>query len=114
MYVELTGPGERVAWARIGRVKFSKSRRTAYYDGRELRGEGRAWYRDDESGDRFWIQHARAGGSDREGKDKPVSVPIASAGDVRQEYWSAVGAGSVARARGRHPRLLARHCKPAA
>jgi hypothetical protein len=90
MYVELTGPGGRVAWARIGRVKFSKTGRTAYYDGRELRGEGRAWYRDDESGDRFWIQHARADGSDRGGKDKRGSVPIAIDEDVRQEYWSAV------------------------
>ena len=67
MYVELTGPGERVVWARIGRVKFSKTGRTAYYDGRELRGEGRAWYREHESGERFWIQHARADGSDRGG-----------------------------------------------
>ena len=53
-------PGERVVWARIGRMRFSKTGRTAYYEGREPGGEGRAWYRDDESGDRFWIQHAHA------------------------------------------------------
>ena len=90
MYIELTGAGERLVWARIGRVAFSKTGRTAYFDGRELRGEGRAWYRDGESGERFWIQRARADGRDRGGKDKRGSVPIAVDDDVRQEYWSAV------------------------
>jgi len=88
VYVELTGPGERVALARIGRVEFSRSRRAAYFDGRELRGEGRAWYRDDETGDRLWIQHARADGSDRGGKDNGGSVAIAIDEDVQQEYSS--------------------------
>jgi hypothetical protein len=88
MYVELAGPGGRIQWARIGRVAFSKTGRTAYYDGRELRGEGRAWYRDDESGDRFWIQRARADGSDRRGKNRRGSVPVAIDEDVGREYWS--------------------------
>jgi hypothetical protein len=87
MYIELTGPGHRTEWARIGRVTFSKTGKTIYYDGRCLLGMGRAWYRDEQSGDRFWIQRARPDGMDRFGKHKRGSLPIAIDEDVRQEYW---------------------------
>jgi hypothetical protein len=90
MFVELTCAGGRVAWFRIARVTFSKTMRTACYAGRELRGEGRGRYRDDESGDHFWIQRARVDGRDRGGKDRGSSIPVAIDDDVRQEYWSEI------------------------
>jgi hypothetical protein len=91
MYIELTG-GERrrTEWAHIGRVSFSKTGKTIYYDGRRLNGMGRGWYRDEESGETFWAHCARADGRDRGGKAKLGSFPVAIDEDVRKEYWNDV------------------------
>jgi hypothetical protein len=51
MYVARQDPEGETHWARIGRVTFSKSGRTLYYAGRELRGMGRPWYVDTETGE---------------------------------------------------------------
>jgi hypothetical protein len=87
MYIELTGEGRRTAWARIGRISFSKSGRTIFYDGRSLRSMGRGWYRDEDSGQTFWAQRARADGKDRGGKNKVGSLPVNIDEDVRADYW---------------------------
>lgn len=88
MYIEKTRPGAGTEWARIGRVSFSKTGKTLHYGGLTLAGEGRAWYRDTETGDTYWIQRARGDGRDRGGKHKRGSFPVEIDEDVRQEYWN--------------------------
>lgn len=87
MYIEdksngLNGP------ARIGRVTFSKSGRSLYYDGRtfqSLDGQGfKANYFETETGDPYWISGPRKDGCDRlYGGTKPVAIDP----DVEEEYW---------------------------
>ena len=87
MYIEskaggLTGP------ARIGRVTFSKTGATIYYQGQSfqsLSGSGfRANYFDVETGDQYWISGPRRDGADRlYGERLPVDIDD----DVRVEYW---------------------------
>lgn len=90
MYIEckadgLTGP------ARIGRVRFSKSGRSIYYDGRmfqSLCGGGfKANYFDIESGDHYWISGPRRDGEDRLYVGR---VPVLIDEDVREEYWTSI------------------------
>ena len=91
MYVACIGPGGRIEWARIGRVRFSKTGRTLYYDGRELRDVGRPWCQDAETGEQFLVQPARADGLDRRGPECPAgSVPVDIDADVREEYWTTI------------------------
>lgn len=88
MYIEnkadgLSGP------ARIGRVFFSKTGRTLYYDGKafqSLKGSGglKSNYYDLKTGEEYWISGPRSDGADRlYGEAKPVEIDD----DVRQEYW---------------------------
>ncbi len=90
MYVEskaggLTGPG------RIGRVTFSKTGATLYYQGRSfqsLKGAGfKSNYFDVETGDHYWIS-----GPKRNGEDQlyATNVPVEIDEDVRDEYWSTI------------------------
>lgn len=72
---------------RIGRVTFSKTGRTVYYNGREFRslsGRGyKANFFDVESGDHYWIS-----GPHRDGRDSLYAgAVIAIDDDVREEYW---------------------------
>lgn len=87
MYIEdksggLTGP------ARIGRVTFSKTGATLYYQGRafrSLKGYGsKANYYDVETGDEFWISGPRRDGADAlyATHTRPIIDP-----DVHDEYW---------------------------
>ena len=78
-----SGPEERIEWARIGRVKFSKTGRTLYYDGRVLPG-GQPWYSDTETGESFWIHPAP-----RRFK-YPSSIPAEIDEDVRVEFWTTI------------------------
>lgn len=71
------GKDERIKWARIGRVEFSKTGRHLYYAGRVLRGHGRPWYSDTETQESFWIHPVR-----RRFK-YPSSVPAEIDEDVR-------------------------------
>jgi len=90
MYIEhkgdaLTGP------ARIGRVAFSKSGKSVYYDGRRfetLAGSGfKANYFDVETGDHYWISGCKRDGADRlYGERLPVDIDD----DVRVEYWTEI------------------------
>ena len=73
--------------ARIGRVTFSKTGKSLYYDGktfRSLKGHGfKANYYDVESGEHYWISGPRRDGSD--GLYGPSPTPIDD--DAREEYW---------------------------
>lgn len=90
MYIErkagnLSGP------ARIGRVSFSKTGRTLYYDGRafqSLKGQGfKANYLDIETGEEYWISGCKKDGSDRlYGERNPIEIDD----DVREEYWTEI------------------------
>jgi len=88
MYIEgkaesLNGP------ARIGRVTFSKSRRSLRYGGRtfqSLAGQGfKANYFDVETGDPYWISGPRKDGKDR--LYETSTAPVEIDDDVREEYW---------------------------
>lgn len=90
MYIERIDPGGRTQWARIGKVGFSKTGRTAYYQGRELRGEGQPWYYDTGTRARFVVPRARNDGLDRSEGRKRGSFPVDIDDDVREEYWAEV------------------------
>jgi hypothetical protein len=87
MYIEdksagLTGP------ARIGRVTFSKTGRTIYYQGRafrSLKGDGfKANFYEVSTGAHFWISGPHKDGADTlYGGAQPVAIDA----DVRDEYW---------------------------
>ena len=90
MYIEnksdgLTGP------ARIGRVTFSKTGRTLYYQGksfRSLKGKGfKANHYEIETGDQYWISGCKKDGGDRLYGER---VPVEIDEDVREEYWSEI------------------------
>jgi hypothetical protein len=85
--VDATG---RTFWARIARVGWSKTGRTAYYGERALRGEGQPWYRDVQTGEQFHIQHVRDDGLDRSEGHKRGGFPIEIDDDVREEYWTRI------------------------
>src|SRR5580704_767872 len=90
MYIEsksggLNGP------ARIGRVTFSKTGRTIYYQGKtfkSLKGQGfKANYYEEESGGQYWISGPRRDGTDRlYGGSTPVHIDE----DIRDEYWTKI------------------------
>jgi hypothetical protein len=81
----LSGP------ARIGRVFFSKTDRTLYYNGKafqSLKGSGfKSNYYDLATGEKYWISGPRSDGADRlYGEAKPVEIDE----DVRQEYLAGI------------------------
>jgi hypothetical protein len=90
MYIEcksegLSGP------ARIGRVSFSKTGKSVYYQGKRfetLGGRGfKANYFEVETGEEYWISGCKRNGEDRlYGERKPVEIDE----DVRTEYWTEV------------------------
>lgn len=90
MYLEnksggLSGP------ARIGRVRFSKTGRTLYYGGLELKNLNGQGYKDNHvdvaTGDRYWVSGPRKDGADRlYGEGVPVHIDE----DVRVEYWTQI------------------------
>lgn len=88
MYIEqkvdgISGP------ARVGRVTFSKSRRSLYYKGRTfqtLAGSGfKANYFDVETGQQYWIS-----GCKKNGGDRLYSGVIEIDEDVAEEYWTSI------------------------
>lgn len=82
---QLTGP------ARVGRVTFSKTGRTIYYQGQEfasLRGSGfKANYYDVATGAEYWISGPKRDGSDRLYGER---IPVEIDDDVREEYWTEI------------------------
>jgi hypothetical protein len=90
MYIEckaqsLTGP------ARIGRVTFSRTGCTLYYNGKafqSLKGAGfKANYFDIATGEQYWISGCKRLGSNRLYGER---IPISIDEDVREEYWSLI------------------------
>ena len=90
MYIEYKGKG-LTGEARIGRVTFSKSGKSVYYNGKifqSLDGTGfKANYFDTDNGDHYWISGCKRDGTDRlYGERLPVFIDE----DVRVEYWSQI------------------------
>ena len=75
--------------ARIGRVTFSKTRKSIYYRGRRfesLRGQSfQANYADSETHAQYWIS-----GCKKRGGDRLYSGTIEIDEDVREEYWTRI------------------------
>lgn len=90
MYIEYKGGG-LTGPARIGRVRFSKTGRTIYYQGkafRSLKGGGfKSNYFDVETGEHYWISGPKRNGQD--GLYATGMQPEIDA-DVTQEYWSEI------------------------
>ena len=86
MYIEYKGDGI-VGDARIGRVTFSKTGQSLYYDGKTLakRGDFKSNYYDVDSGDSYWIS-----GCKKDGTDALYSNKIEIDDDVWEEYWSEI------------------------
>ena len=89
MYIEqkvgLTGA------ARIGRVTFSKSGQTIYYQSHSFqklkRKEFKSNYFDVATSEEYWISGCRKDGEDRLYSER-VSVEIDD--DVREDYWTTI------------------------
>lgn len=72
----------------MGRVTFSRSGRSLYYQGKEfLRANARlkANYMEVETRDPYWISGPRRDGEDR--LYVPSGLPVEIDEDVREEYW---------------------------
>ena len=86
MYIESKGNDGLVGPARIGRVTYSKTGKSAYYRGRmfaTLGGMGfKANYREVESRECYWISGPR-----KDGRDALYSTAVEVDEDVREEYW---------------------------
>ena len=91
LYIENKLEGLAGGEARIGRVTYSKTGRTLYYQGRafrSLKGMGyKANYRELETGEHFWISGPRKDGGDRLYGER-VGVEIDE--EVREEYWCTI------------------------
>jgi len=89
MYIEYKGDGDIVGPARIGRVTYSKTGKTIYYDGRtfaSLNGYGfKANFFDVESREEYWIS-----GCKKDGGDALYATIVEIDEDVREEYWVGV------------------------
>lgn len=87
MYIECKSGGLEGP-ARIGRVSYSKSGRTARYAGQRyipIKGF-KANYLNPETGDEYWISGPKKGGGDRLYGTGRVEIDE----DVRDEYWSKI------------------------
>ena len=87
MYIECKA-GSLTGAARIGRITFSQTGRTLYYDGqtfRSLKGTGfKSNYFCVETSEDYWISGPkRRGGDALYGGGTPIEIDE----DVREEYW---------------------------
>ena len=86
MYIESKGGG-LTGSARIGRVSFSKTGRTIYYQGktfRSLKGAGfKSNYFEVESREEYWISGPKRNGQDALYGGGGAEIDE----DVREEYW---------------------------
>lgn len=90
MYIERKA-GSLTGEARIGRVDFSKNRKTLRYRGKQFRslhGSGfKANYYEVETGEEYWISGCHRDGMDRLYGER---VPVYIDDDVREEYWTEI------------------------
>jgi len=87
MYIERKA-GDLTGMARIGRVTFSKTGRTLYYQGQTFQSLKGAGYKSNyyavDTGDDYWISGPKRRGGDRlYGSSLPITIDE----DVRTEYW---------------------------
>lgn len=87
MYLERKA-GALTGEARIGRVTFNRTGRTVFYRGQTFRrivGGGLKWnYRDEATGEEYWISGPKRRGGDRMyGSELPVPIDE----EIRAEYW---------------------------
>ena len=92
MYIELkSGHGDRGP-ARIGRVTFSKSGTTIYYNGKSfqrIKGGGISGnYFDVETSEEYWISGVKKNGEDRHWTG---SGNVEIDDDVKEEYLALIG-----------------------
>ncbi|MBN1910830.1 MAG: hypothetical protein JW818_13880 [Pirellulales bacterium] len=89
MWIENKGDDGIVGPARIGRVTFSKSGKSVYYQGRRfesLNGRGfKSNYYDAETGEHYWISGCR-----KDGRDALYGTSVVIDEDVREEYWTQI------------------------
>jgi len=89
MWLENKGDDGIVDPARIGRVTFSKSGRSLYYQGKRfetLAGQGfKSNYVDVETGEHYWISGCR-----QDGQDALYNTDVEIDDDVREEYWTEI------------------------
>lgn len=87
MYIEYKG-GNLIGEARIGKVIFSKSRRSVHYKEKtflSLSGRGfKSNFIDLETREEYWISGCKKNGEDRLYGER---LPIYIDDDVREEYW---------------------------
>jgi hypothetical protein len=76
--------------ARIGRVSFSKTMRTMYYNGKEFL-KVKSGFKHNcievETGEEYWISGCHKDGADRL---YASNIPVMIDEDVRGEYWTAI------------------------
>ncbi len=87
MYIENKSEG-LVGEARIGLVKFSKSRKSIHYKGQTfhtLKGAGnKSNYYDTETEEEYWISGCKKDGTDRlYGERLPIHIDP----EIQEEYW---------------------------
>ncbi|NJK92004.1 MAG: 1-deoxy-D-xylulose-5-phosphate synthase [Blastochloris sp.] len=88
MYIEKKSGSLAGGDARIGRVHFSKTRSTLYYQElafKSLKGGFKANYYELETREQYWISGPKRNGEDRLYGER---VPILIDEDVREEYWT--------------------------
>lgn len=88
MYIENKSGGLN-GRGRIGRVTFSKTRKTIYYQDKcfqSLKGGYKANYYDMETGEQYWISGPKRAGGDRLYGAPGVDIDE----DVRVEYWTKI------------------------
>lgn len=87
MYIEEKSlEGGLLGVARIGRVEFSKTGKSIYYDGKTFQStkEFKANYVEISTGTLYWISGCKKDGTDRLYGER---LPIYIDDDVREEYW---------------------------
>jgi len=88
MYIECKEEGLN-GRGRIGRVNYSKTGKTLYYDGKEfrsLKGGYKANYVEIETGEMYWIS-----GPKRDGRDRLYGTGACEIDeDARVEYWEKI------------------------
>lgn len=87
MYIEYKGH-DLTGDARIGRVTFSKTKKSIHYQGKAfqtLKGSGfKSNYYDVETGEEYWISGCKKDRTDRLYNER---LPIFIDEDVQKEYW---------------------------
>ncbi|MFV0535850.1 MAG: mannose-1-phosphate guanylyltransferase [Dysgonomonas sp.] len=86
-YIELKSGYSDDGPAWIGKVGFSKSGRTIYFNGHAFRGNGHGYARDVQNGDLYWISGVKKNGEDRHWAGRGV---IQVEKEVVEDYLNSV------------------------